>query len=90
MLTFYGSVSSTVVGGGEYDVDVEVGRHVPIEVGDERVAVVRDGRGGQAEPGDPAINEGPADVTGGGGPKGQGFKPPRATIVDTEKVSEPF
>ena len=82
--------SSTVVSRGENDIDVEVGGHVLVEVGDEGIAVVGDGRGREAIPGDPAIDEGPTDVPGGRRPKWQGIKPTAATIIDREKVSVAF
>ena len=70
-----------MVGGGEDNVDVEVGRHVLVEVGDKGVPVVRDGRGRKAEPGHPAINEGPANLARTGLPKRQRLKPLGASIV---------
>ena len=51
-----------VVGGGKVYLDIEVGLHVFVQVGDESVAIVADGHLRETEPLDPAINEGPADL----------------------------
>ena len=42
-----------MVGGGEADLDVEGGHDILVEVGDKRVAVVRDGQAGTAVPASP-------------------------------------